>query len=136
MLASVCATALAAEATMRLAPPELVYGLDDTTIIGMVLFFAACGWIMGKFHEAVLWRVGDAVAKARIVQGIVASFVAAIFAFWLTTPYWHYPLLAGCGAATIFAYLGQRAVELAAALGLDGLKAVMDRAVGKRTPSP
>lgn len=123
----VSTTVFAAQGAVRIVPVDVAYGLSDGIISGMVVFFATCGWIMGKFHEAVLYRQGDAVAKARIVQGIVASYIAAIFAFWVATPYAHYPLLAGCGAATLCAYLGVRAIELLGAIGLEGLKAVAAR---------
>lgn len=118
---------------MRLFPPELVYGLSDGVIIGMVLFFATAGWVMGKFHEFVLWRQSDAIAKARIVQGIVASYVAAIFAFWFTTPYAHYPLLLGCGAATMCAYVGVRVIELVASIGMERLQTAVRAFFGLKT---
>lgn len=120
-------TVFAADQVVRFIPPNLAYGLSDVFIIWLVLFFSTAGWVLGKFHEAVLWRQGDVVAKARIIQGVIASYISAIFAFWFITPYCQYPLLAGCGASTISAYLGVRAIEVVADLGLEGLKAMAKR---------
>jgi hypothetical protein len=114
-----------------MGPIEL-YGLTDLQVALVVFVFATAGWIMGKLHEVVQFQKGDAVAKAQIIQGIVASYVGATFAFWVMTPYWRYPLLAGVAAATIVAYLGVRAIEAVAAVGLDGIKAIAERFVASR----